>query len=420
MSVSRSLAFRCSEMDYAHFAEEICKSGIISDAWIDGEPRFLDAPLVLSPVEAAALAQAAEDICALYNEMVQRVLGSDAVEAFFGLSPVQRAMLSLGGPAWHGIARVDLFQTAHGLLTTELNSDTPTGQAEATVLSELRATSTLRDPNARLQQAFGAMVTSFVERTLPADHARVVGIIYPTEFTEDLPLVRLYRRWLTALGYDVVLGSPFNLTAGSDGSVRMFGKQVSILWRHYKTDWWGEREAAFDDEDIADRAPLLRELALIEQAEVAVVNPFSAVLPQNKRSMAYFWEHISQFSLRAQETIRKHVPPTFRLETRDHEQLLAEKDQWVLKSDYGAEGDEVIIGKLASVELFRASLQHARPRRWIVQRYFEATRRPDGMVANLGVYLCGGRACGIYGRLDQGLTDERALSVPVLIGTSQR
>jgi glutathionylspermidine synthase len=401
---------------YPQFAEEICRSGIISDAWIDGEPRFLDAVLVLSPKQAAEMAQAAEDICALYNEMVQRVLGSDAVETFFGLSPVQRAMLSLGGPVWHGIARVDLFQTAAGLVTTELNSDTPTGQAEATVLSALRATSALRDPNAHLQRAFSAMVTAFVEKTLPPHHARVAGIVYPTEFTEDLPLVRLYRRWLENLGYEIVLGSPFNLTAGPDQTVCLFGKPVSLLWRHYKTDWWGERETAFDDEDIVDREPLVRELALLEQARVTVVNPFSAVLPQNKRSMAYFWEHLTQFSERAQQTIRKHVPPTFRLETRDHAALLAEKDQWVLKSDYGAEGDEVIIGKLVSVELFRASLQHARPRRWIVQRYFEALPRPDGLIANLGVYLCAGKACGIYGRLDKGLTDERALSVPVLIG----
>jgi glutathionylspermidine synthase len=355
----------------------------------------------------------------VYNEMVQRVIAGSEAESFFGLTPMQKLMLDLGGSLWHGMARVDLFVTPNGLATTELNSDTPTGQAEACILSKLRATEGLLDPNARMQHAFVAMVKALASASLGEAEAKTVGIIYPTEFTDDLPLVRLYRQWLAEAGFEVVLGSPFNLKAGANDTVELFGKEIHVLWRHYKTDWWGERESAFDDEEIEDRAPLVRELELVARAQLAgrlaVLNPFSAVLPQNKRSMAYFWERIHTFSHAAQETIRAYVPPTFRLETLDSDTVLAEQAAWVLKSDYGAEGDEVIVGKLVSSELFRASLVHARKGRWVAQRYFESERTPEGLIANLGVYLCAGQACGIYGRLDRGVTDDHALSVPVLI-----
>jgi glutathionylspermidine synthase len=409
--------------NYVDFAAKIVDSNVLRDPWVDGAPRFREAPLLLSNREASELARTAEAIGALYNELVQRVLdpSNTALDRFFCLSPAQRAMLTLGGPAWHGIGRVDLFQTAAGLVTSELNSDTPTGQAEAVVLSALCATAALHDPNKHFETAFGAMVNAVTTAALGPAHPMVAAIIYPTEFTEDLPLVRLYRQWLERLGYEVVLGSPFNLTVGPSRRVALFGKEISLLWRHYKTDWWGERESAFDDEDIPERAPLDRELAVVAAcaAGTVVLNPFSSVLPQNKRSMAYFWEHIAQFSTAAQRTIGAHVPPTFRLEIRDPRALLAEKDQWVLKSDYGAEGDEVIVGKLVSAELFRETIAHARKGRWIAQRYFEVTKAEDGLLANLGVFLCAGRACGIYGRLDQGLTDARALSAAVLIDRSR-
>ncbi len=129
------------------------------------------------------------------------------------------------------------------------------------------------------------------------------------------------------------------------------------MLRHYKTDWWGERQSAWDDEELLDPKPLEEPLeavlAAMLDARVAVVNPFGAVVPQNKRAMALMWEQIHRFSRRAQDTIRAHVPVTKRLEAFHKEQLAAQKDDWVLKSDYGAEGDEVVIGKLVTPEVWQ-------------------------------------------------------------------
>ena len=177
---------------------------------------------------------------------------------------------------------------------------------------------------------------------------RRAGIVYPTELPEDLSLVRLYKKIFEERGWEVVLGSPYNLTHDDRGLV-LFDEPISLMLRHYKTDWWGERQSAWDDEELLDPQPLEEPLesvlAAMLDARVAVVNPFGAVVPQNKRSMALMWEQIHRFSRRAQETIRAHVPVTRRLEALHKEQLAAQKDDWVLKSDYGAEGDEVVIGR---------------------------------------------------------------------------
>ncbi len=410
---------------YEAFAEALVQNGIVTDPWLDGAPRFRTEPLELTRAQLGELASAAEELGAAYHELVQRVrdAGDVALDDFFRLTPWQRAMFEMGGDLWHGLARADLFFTDSGVVTTELNCDTPTGEAEAWVLGQLFAHPGALDVNRGLRDAFLAMNAVFFEAFVEPGAPRTVGLVYPTEFVEDLALVRLYRQWFEAAGYQVVLGSPFNLRAGEDGEVTLFGERISLLWRHYKTDWWSERETAFDDEALADVAPLERELHLLDAAQRAkklvVVNPLSSVLPQNKRAMAYFWENLHAFSHKTQASVRRLIPPTFRLEVRDHAALLAEKDQWVLKSDYGAEGDEVIVGKHVSAELFGASLAHARPGRWIVQRYFEAqplsVAEPE-LVANYGVYLIGGAAAGVYARVHShnAMTDEASLSVPVL------
>jgi hypothetical protein len=97
------------------------------------------------------------------------------------------------------------------------------------------------------------------------------------------------------------------------------------------------------------------------------------------------------------------------------EQLRAQKDEWVLKSDYGAEGDEVCVGKVTDATEWAASLEHARKGHWIAQRYFDAKTDAVGASTNFGVYLVAGRAAGIYARVQAGPTDTTALSVPVLV-----
>ena len=113
----------------------------------------------------------------------------------------------------------------------------------------------LRDPNVDLEARFVALVEMLAARELEDDAPKTVGLVYPTEFTEDLSLVRLYKRWFEARGRDVVLGSPYNLATDERGTL-LFDTPVGIVLRHYKTDWWGERQSVWDDDEVQDTEPL--------------------------------------------------------------------------------------------------------------------------------------------------------------------
>jgi glutathionylspermidine synthase len=412
---------------YDAFAQRVIQEGVILDPWMDGQPRLSPEPLVLEAAEHRALVKVGEDVAELYDEACRLVDEDDELlDGFFGLTPVQKLMWNASRPLWHGIARADVFATRDGYLISELNCDTPTGEAEAVVLNGLLRSQHpgLLDPNAELARRFAEMLEILVERLVDDAAPRRIGIVYPTEFTEDLSVIRLYRRWLQASSFEVVLGSPYNLGLAEDGlRATLFGQPLAAIFRHYKADGWGERASPWDDETLPDALPLAAPLEVALRAsaarKTAVINPFGALVPQNKRTMAFFWERIHRFSTRARALIERHVPYTSRLETIHPERLLAERDDWVLKSDYGAEGDEVVIGRETDAATWAASLQHARPGRWIAQRYFEALpeMRPGGagQPLNYGVFLIAGEAAGVYLRRQAGATDDHAVSVPVLV-----
>lgn len=408
---------------YDELARKLVAGGIITDPWVDGRPRLSAEPIILSLADAKRLAKAGQAIAEVYNEAIYLVSEDETLlDEFFGLTPMQKAMFESSKLLWHGIARADVFFTNDGLAIAELNCDTPTGEPEAVVLGGIASAARpgFIDPNAHLEDAFVAMVESMMATLIGPSAAKTIGIVYPTEFTEDLGVIRLYKRWFEKRGYSIALGSPYNLVATEDDpTVRVFEQPVSMLFRHYKTDWWSDRASAWTDEDIADSAPLAEPLAVVLRAQAAsktvVVNPFGAVLAQNKRMMAFLWEHIHRFGSAAQDVIQSLVPYTSRLEALHPEQLRVERKDWVLKSDYGAEGEEVVIGRLVTNEEWDASLQLARKGRWIAQRYFEAVVDEAGRSTNWGVFLVGGEPAGLYARVQAGLTDANALSVPVLI-----
>jgi glutathionylspermidine synthase len=417
-----------SATDYAAYADRLLEGGVLTDPWYEGNPRFRAAPVWLTPSEARALGRAAEDVAFVYDEVARACAAApELVDRFFELTPAQKIMWQASQPMWHGVARADAFFTPDGRIRIcELNSDTPTGEPEAVILGQLARAEHPGgvDPNVDLEARFAQMVETLAAAALEEGFDRTLGIVYPTDITEDLPLVRLYTQWLQARGWRVVLGSPFNLTPASGGRVALLGTPCSVLVRHYKTDWWGERVPAWRDGEPFDdplplAGPLAAALGAAARGRCAIVNPFGSVLTQNKRAMAFMWEEIDRLSPAARAIVREYVPQTLRLDAVFEEQLCFEREQWVLKSDYGCEGDEVIIGKLTTPEVWRASVRLAIPGRWIAQRYFETATDADGKTVNHGVYVVAGQAAGHYARVHEGATDIAALSAPVLVRSGE-
>ena len=404
---------------YPDFVQSLHETGVISDAWIDGQPRFRLQGMVLSPAQAQALRLAAERIGAVYQELTDLVWAHpEWLDTYFHLTPYQKLMWLSSQGRWHGIARADLFLCDDGRVQCcEVNSDTPSGEPEAVVLNRLLRAyhPEVRDPNRWLPTAFWRMLVASHDGSVP----QTVGIIYPTELPEDLCMITLYQRWLEDRGCRVVLGSPYNLHP-CDAGVGMFGEPLDMIIRHYKTDWWGERQVVWHDaEPYPDPDPLSVPLRLILQAEykgqVTVVNPFGAVISQNKLSLALMWEAQQQFSPMAQRWIRRYIPETYRLSTLEQANLLNQRQAWVLKSAYGCEGEETVCGPYVSPGEWQETVTSAIPEHWVAQRFFSVALEADGTLPNYGVFLVGGKSAGFYTRLAASSTDDTAVTAPTFI-----
>lgn len=415
------------ERDYRDFARALYEGGVISDPWFDGSERFGLSGVVLTAREARALMEAAERVTYLHQELVEILLESPELLAeFYHLTPSQQTMWQTSGGLWHGMARADLFFCEDGRISCcELNSDTPSGQPEAVILNEmLRGThAEAFDPNARLRERFiRVLQESHAKRTEKA--LQTVGIIYPTELSEDLAMITLFSRWLEEAGWRVVCGSPFNLRRTARG-IEILGVAVDLIVRHYKTDWWGERTPVWRDapaypDPLPLEGPLAALLGAEMSGEVTVVNPFGSVVTQNKLSLAFFWEEQHRFSVRAQSWIRRYVPETLRLSSVSQEQLQRERAEWVLKSDYGCEGRETVCGAFVSEQIWNEAVAQAIPERFVAQRFFRARTRAQGRLANFGVYVLGGSACGFFTRLSHQSTQYTALTVPTFVSSRFR
>lgn len=419
--------------DYSEFTRQLYATGILSDPWLNGRERFRLRGVILTPAQLQALYTAAERVTHIYHELAEIVLARpELLDDFFGLTPFQKMMWLASEGRWHGIARADLFVCTDGRIQAcELNSDTPSGEAETVLLNQLLHPyhPNTADPNAGFAESFWQMLRQSAECGMRQAEAAQLScaIIYPTDMPEDLSMIALYRRWLEARGCLVMLGSPYNLGLNAERRVTVLGQPVDLILRHYKTDWWGERETIWDNQTpYPDPDPLARELLLLLEAEnegrVAVVNPFGAVVTQNKLSMALMWERQELFSAQARAWIVEHIPETRRLAALDVEQL--QREEWVLKSAYGCEGDSVVVGPFVKPADWRLALTSAIKRHWVAQRYFEVAPLPETtdaatpLLPNYGVYLLGGRAAGLFTRLSQRATDYSSTTAPTFVAGS--
>ena len=412
-----------NNLSYNDFAQQLVATNIISDPWLNGAERFRLSPVVLDSVMFDRLHAAATAIGLMHDELATIVWNQpELLDNYFHLTPFQRGMWLASGGRWHGIARIDCFILEDGSINfCEMNSDTPSGEAETVILNQVlhHFHPTLFNPNAEFEEHFVRMIAACAASLHPtaASLPPTIGILYPTDLPEDLSMIALYQQWFQKRGYQVVLGSPYNLHRSANGNITLFDIPIQVMIRHYKTDWWGERlpiwldEAPFNDPD-----PLSQQLLPLLEADaegyVAVVNPFGSVLTQNKLSMAFFWDQIERFSAATQQAIRTYLPETRRLD--DMPLGMPQRDRWVLKSDYGCEGDEVVIGPHVSDAIWAASLRESVPERWVAQRYFQP-QLIDQAVPNFGVYLLAGQPAGIFTRLSKQATDYSAVAAPTFV-----
>lgn len=366
-----------------------------------------------------SLCKAAKSVYQLYEELTDIVeKDSEILRSYFGFSDSEMMMWVLSFGNWSGISRADVFETEDGkTVVAELNSDTPSGMDEAYVLGQYVDSGTgYLNINGNLEKQVVSLVLHEWQQIEKIEEMPRVGIVYPTDIPEDYGMISLYRRWLEKAGCKVVLGSPFNLHLNARNRVEMFGFEMDVMIRHYKTDWWVEQKQVWKDEKHNAEGALYRELHTVlepyKSKKLSIINPFGAVLSQNKSTYAFFHENNTLFSPNGQRIIAKLIPYTIRLTEVNVSKLKSEKEVWVLKSIYGCEGDNVIIGKEVTKEEWISVLDTIIPERWIAQEKFVALKE-DNYYHNYGIYMVHGKVAGVYLRRSQQHTDINSTITPV-------
>ena len=110
MTLAGAAAGADHEAGYTGFARRLMASGLVTDPWFDGHPRFQVAPLPLARADHDAMATATEAVAAVLDELCGIVAADPAsLDDFFAMTPAQKLMWQASAPLWHGIARADVF-----------------------------------------------------------------------------------------------------------------------------------------------------------------------------------------------------------------------------------------------------------------------------------------------------------------------
>jgi glutathionylspermidine synthase len=355
------------------------------DIYHRGSPNVLADAIVLSEDEHAELVDIAEGIWRALREVEAAVCADRDRLRRVGISPELIPMVTEARADSPRLSRCDFHLTRDGQWQiSELNEDGPSGLVESAGLQAVL----LAGWAARFE---GLRIAGDLERALRdalAPFARV-GLVYPTAYSEALQHVALVAGWLEQAGQRAIMGSPANLVMEGEHAT-LFGERVDALFRYFPGEWIADLPNADDWTRASPRVPML--------------NSMSALVAQSKRFYAAAADEAMPVAAPSRALIAAYIPATRYFEDCARDDLLAERERWVLKAAFGRAGDAVRLGIGSPPETWARALDSARDdeeRCFAVQQYFDAAPLwfSDGLrYATVGVLLVDGKFAGYYSR----------------------
>lgn len=355
------------------------------DIYHRGRHNLLPDAIVLSRSEHELLTGTASRTWRSLRKLEEAVIANPNALAGIGIPQALRPAITGAIPKSPRLSRCDFHLTVGGRwMISEFNEDGPGGFAEShglhAVLAEqwgerfdnLEFPVSIRD---RLVSAFEPWSR--------------IGLVYATAYSEDLQQITLIADWLREAGHQAVCGSPANLVMDGDAA-SLFGEPVDALFRYFPGEWLG---------DLPNAGDWLRASAC-----VPMINALSALVAQSKRFYAAAIEHELDLDASDLETIDRHLPASRYLRPGRREQLVGEREDWVLKGAFGRMGDTVRLGTGCSPQEWVQTLDRALTQAdiYAVQQRFDAVPLwfSTGLAyATVGIYLIDGQFAGYYSRV---------------------
>lgn len=361
------------------------------DAYLSGTLRVLPDALLLSRAEH----DDAVACCLAVNRALERVVSRlrDDPAVLERLAIPRKVHDLIRGEVEHPyqIARYDLIPTESGWMIPEFNEDAPGGFNESVAGNALFPAAL----------ASGRVAGDFAQAFLDGmPKGRRCGLIYATGYAEDLQHMLVLADLLRSRGVEAILGSPDQLSCGPFGRPRLQGVGVDWILRFFPGEWYAH---------LADLRAWQRAVR-----RVPVVNPIGRLLRQSKGLYA-LWREDPRIDEADRAVLNRYTPHTAFFSHDAVPELMARREDWVLKQTFGRMGDAVVIGRRLSGEDWRKAIAEAlkRPGDHIIQRAFTPLSYPSAIAGAqfpaLGVYLINGAFAGYYSRSDEtGFTTHEA------------
>lgn len=350
------------------------------DLYACGHEGVLPETLILSGAVHRQVIQIAERFSAILSRLESRVAADDRLLGRLGIPKELYPIMCAGPEHALQLARYDLHPTPEGgWMVSEFNEDVPGGFNEAVGLPELLGE---RFGSARYM---GDLRGAVVDAMAPYGP---VGSIFATGYSEDLQHCLIIEDWLKAEGHPTHRGSPAQVRRRF-GRVKLDGVPIEAAFRYYPGEWFPRLPNLDHWLRLGDKLPML--------------NPLRRLIRQSKLLFAV-WREEGLLTEEELSFVDAHAPWTGTPGADiSLAQLREEPDRWVLKQAFGRMGDSVVIGSLASPQVWADTLLEIQqdPAGWLVQRRFGHVPMefPSGpLYPAVGVYLVNGAFAGYYSR----------------------
>lgn len=229
--------------------------------------------------------------------------------------------------------RYDAFEKADGgVFFSEFNYDKPSLQREIIISNLFNPQG---NPNHGFAEKFRQGISDLWGKYGNGSIQPTVGMLFDPNHYDEAHLAFLFADLLEPLGY------PSRFVGGRNLRVKgerpsAFGDPLDLILHQYPTEF---------SHEINDYLAMLK---LYEQGSLLLLNDPRAIIPQAKSFFAYLWELLQNtpavLSSEEQTAIRDTIPYTRMFNPLDVEELLANREQWVLKSVFGRYSEAVYIG----------------------------------------------------------------------------
>ena len=351
------------------------------NAYVDGRLSALAEPVRIPKRELDELAELSGRFAKLLEKTIDVVLRDPSLVSFYGFPPALRRMIESETCRLPiALARYDAFRTPGGWRFSEFNCDVPGGVHEGAGLNDLIG----GDPS-RFR-----VVPLLIDAVCRETVRPTVAVCYASGYAEDLEQCQFLRREWNRVGIRAILCNPENLVwNGRD--LRAFGERIDLVYRFFPVEWLLEVE---NFEAL---------LSAARSGGLPMINGFTAMIPQSKKTMALWHERIDLFDAGEQALIRAHVPRTETFRVAELDRYRRDRERLVVKRQFGRIGEEVLMGSHCTGEEWADWLgwPASEPEQWIVQERFDnLPLEVDGetIYGCFGPYVVDGRFAGLYNR----------------------